>query len=365
MVGVAQHLVVDGVGADSCSYGDGGGVIPTVHRVFHSAFMANASRDQLLSLAVVLQAGDFRRSRKCGRFFGNLKGGRTVYDVVAAVLVADDDRRLTDVGVVAVGYAVLRTVNRICAIFDGNTGGFRRAVILVGVFLQRDGGGDFLRLDGYGHLTGLGIGVVGIALYHVIHGVGGRVRLLGNGLRIGAVRTSFGIHHGTAGGGAYVHQVLGLPGIGQVLGRRGLGQLRAGFLDGKLYLHVSKGIVAARLCGDGYSRVADIFVVGDVHTVIAVCQHRIIIVRRNCDVGFFLGAVVVVIVVAVGLLLQVVARQRDRHIYLSGRDIALGGGGVGDDILAVTVHFGRIGIVQRDRLAGSSIGVVISTRQTA
>ena len=39
---------------------------------------------------------------------------------------------------------------------------------------------------------------------------------------------------------------------------------------------------------------ANIFVVGDVHAVIAVCQHRIVIVRRNCDVGVFLGAVIVV-----------------------------------------------------------------------
>ena len=192
--------------------------------------------------------------------------------------------------------------------------------------------------------------MVGVALYHVIHGIGARVCPLGNGLRIGIriILVGTRIHHRAAGGGAYVHQVLGLPGIGQILGRRVLGQHRAGFLDGELHLRVIKGIVAALLCGDGYSCVADIFVAGDAHAVIAGRQHRVVIVRRDGHMGGFLGAVVVVGVngrLNRAIRLQIVAGQRNRHIYLSGRDIALGGGGVTDGVLAVTVRFGRTAII--------------------
>ena len=328
--------------------------------------MANASRDQLLRLAVVLQAGDFRRSRKCGHFFGDLKGSRAVYDVVAAVVVADGDRRRTGVGVVAVGYAVLGfggagAVDHFAVVRDSDGGSFRGAVIDKGSRIQRDSGCAFLRLDGHGHLTRLGIGVVVVALYHVIHGVGACVRPLGNGFRIGICRACAGIHHGTAGGGAYVHQVLGLPGIGQVLGRRGLGQLCAGFLDGKLYLRFCEGIVSALLCGDDYSCIADIFVVGDVHAVIAVCQRRTVSagIRTRCrDGGGLCGAVIVVGVYGRCnrvIRLQIVAGQRDRHSNRPGLDRPLDSIRITDSVLA-SVRASHLGIegVQCDRFPRAS-----------
>ena len=254
VVAVAQHLPRNGVCADRKLRGDCGGVIPAVHRVVHRAVVGNACLNQVLTLAVVLESGYFLGSGNRWSLFRDLKGGCAVYDVVAAVVIADGDRGCTGVHVVPVGYAVLwlggaGAVDHLAVILDSDGGGFRRTVINKESRGQRDGGGDFLRLDGHGHLTGSGIGVVGVALYHVIHGIGARVCPLGNGLRIGIriILVGIRIHHRAAGGGAYVHQVLGLPGIGQILGRRGLGQHRAGFLDGKLHLHVNKGIVAALL----------------------------------------------------------------------------------------------------------------------
>ena len=368
MVGVAQHLVVDGVCADRHTLGNRRGIIPTVHGVDHSTLMADASRNQLLGRAVVLQAGDFRRSRKCGGLLCNLKGCRAVYNVVTAVVVADGDRSRTGVGVVLVGYGVLRIINRIRTIHDSNVRGLRSAVILVGVLLQRNDRRNLLWIDGHGPQAGRGVLVVCVALYHVIHGVCARVLALGDGFRIRTICASVRIHHRAAGGRTCRHQLLLCSVVGQQIGLGARGQHRAGFLDGELYLCFCKRIVAARLCGDGHSRVANISVAGDVHTVIAVCQHRVIIVRLDGHIGDFICAV---IVVGIGggrdgvIRLQVVAGQSDGHSNYPGVDIALGCGGIADGVLAGVSSHRRARAVQCNRLAGSCIGVLVGARQPA
>ena len=134
VVAVAPHHPLDGVRADRKLRGDRGGIIPAVHRVVHRAVIGNARLDQVLTLAVVLESGDSRRRRKCGRFLGDLKGGRAVYNVVAAIVVADGDCGRTGVHVVPVGYAVLwlggaGAVDHLAVILDSDGGGFRRTVI--------------------------------------------------------------------------------------------------------------------------------------------------------------------------------------------------------------------------------------------
>ena len=74
----------------------------------------------------------------------------------------------------------------------------------------------------------------------------------------------------------------------------------------------------------------------------------------------FLGAVVVVGISGGhdGIIrLQIVAGQRDRHSNSPGRDIALGGGGIGNGVLGgISRH---IYIGQCNRFAGPHVGIVI------
>ena len=374
MVGIAQHLVVDGVRADRRSHRDGGGIIPIVHGIDHSAFMANASRNQLLSLTVVLQVGDSRRSRKCGRFLCDLKGGRAVYDVVAAVVVADGDRGRTGVDVVTVGYAVLSVRNLVAVVRDSDGGCFRRSVIDVGVdavgfcqsvAAQRDGGRDFPRVDGHGHRTGRYILMIAVALYHVVHNVCARRCFLGNGLLIAPILLQR-IHHCTAGGAAWGHQLLLRPIVGQALALRSCVPHCAGFLDGELHPCFCECVVAAGACRDGHRGVTDILVVDDAHAVVAGCQHRVIILRRDGHIGVLRGSVVGVGVSGGRdsvIRLQVIAGQRDGHSNRSGVDRPLGSIGIADRVLAGVPGHSRGGAVQRDRLARARVGILVDARQ--
>ena len=213
--------------------------------------------------------------------------------------------------------------------------------------------------------------MVRVAFYLVVYGVSARVFTRGNVRRI-VVNTRLcrphlqRIHHCTAGGSAYAHKLLVRSFfIGQIICLRGGGQHRASLLYGKVYRHTIKCIIAT--CGvlDGYSCSPDILVVAVVHRIVAG-RERGAIVRSDCDRGLFLRAVVLVVVsssIVGNLCLQVMVGQRDRHRNILGSNITRGGGGVADNVLAVTICFGCTAIVQRDRLARPDVGVIISALQ--
>ena len=208
-----------------------------------------------------------------------------------------------------------------------------------------------------------------VALYHVVHNVCACRCFLGNSLLIGPILLQR-IHHCTAGGATRSHQLLLRPIIGQDLGLRRCVPRRTGFLDSELHLCFCERVVAARLCGDSYGCVANILIVGDFHIVIAGCQYRTVgsvyAYDRNCGVLIFAIVGVGVSGGRDGIIrLQIVAGQRDRHVDSPGVDRPLGSIGIADGIFGGVASHSCASAVQRDRLAGPGVGVLVGSRQSA
>ena len=177
---IAHNLVIDGVGPRVDARGDGRaiGAGGAVQRVQDLAAACRTRDQQLMDHAVV---GEVRRLRL--RIEHNIrlldhKCGGARHGVIAVRLGGDVHRGFAGVGVVVIDNVVFTRADDRAAVFDHGLGLLRRAVIgvaderIVMLIQQLDGGVIHpLGGDGDGHMTHIGIAVVGVPRHLVIYGV--------------------------------------------------------------------------------------------------------------------------------------------------------------------------------------------------
>ena len=317
VVVVALGLVPDGVGVNRLPGGDGRSIRAVLGQgVDHSSVGSGARLNQRLLGAVVGQVFQPLRSRRHRRgALRDFKGPRTVYDVVAAVGVGDDDRRRAGVDVVAVGQGVLGVGDGVAAVLHLDISGTRllcASVIGIGATGHRDLRTDhFLGTDGHGDRTGLRAvnSVVAVAHYLVMYHITACIGLCGDGRLIVAVthRIAYRVLDVAARGGARVHQLLGLSGVGQAPDRLGsVHQLCAALANLKCHTAIDN-VVAAVAVRDGGGGVTHIPVVavGD-HVLAGRNDHRTVFDDSRGD---FIISIILIVIGSVGVRLQAVAGQ--------------------------------------------------------
>ena len=320
VVVVALGLVPDGIIVHILRGGNGRSIRTVLSQsVDHRAVGRAARLGQRLPGAVVGQVFQALR-RRCNRrsTLRNLKGPRTVYDVVAAVGVGDDDRCRTGVDVVAVGQGVLGAGDERGAVLHLDTSSTRllfASIVSIGAGHGNLRTDNFLRLDGHGNRANrCAVLVVAIADSLVGHRISSRVDRRGNVFTVSAAIQR--VLDMSARCGASGHQLLLLSGVGEVFGLGVGGQLCAALADLKCYA-AADGVVAALVIRDGDSGVAYVLIIAVAGRVLAGRNdHRTVLDNNR---GLFLASVIRIVVGSVGVRLQVVAGQLDSDISIGQR----------------------------------------------